>query len=274
MPDGALLAALDHFLEAASAAEKRRVTAALEERLRRALARAFRAQGRGLLRRAAASPLAESARLREALSDDEWLRLFDLTAEETAQMFAGPLEQGVARALRRGAQAIARSMQVDLTRDLAWTIENPRAAAYIEQHGAALVRGIDDTTRDYLRTVLRQAAQEGWSYRYTADVITGRFAEFAAGVPQQHLRSRAELIAVHEVGTAYETGTRQIVDDLPFRIEKSWLTVGDARVSALCAANQAAGWISSADMFPSGHLHPSGHPGCRCTCLYRRAESD
>lgn len=60
-------------------------------------------------------------------------------------------------------------------------------------------------------------------------------------------------------------------------MEKSWLTVGDSRVSEGCAANAAAGWIGLEEEFPSDGTYdrqrPPRFPGCRCDILYRRKGS-
>ena len=107
-----------------------------------------------------------------------------------------------------------------------------------------------------------------------AKAIKDRYQEFAVGVPQQHIRSRAELISITEAGMAYESGSSIVVRDLQdagLRMEKSWLTVGDQRVDPHCAANQAQGWIAFDEAFSDGSMQPLSHPACRCTALYRRA---
>ena len=82
------------------------------------------------------------------------------------------------------------------------------------------------------------------------------------------------LVAVTEVGNAYEAGTAGTIRQLEqtgLAMEKSWLTVGDDRVDDECAGNEAAGWIPATAAFPSGHDRPLAHPACRCTLLFRRA---
>lgn len=43
-----------------------------------------------------------------------------------------------------------------------------------------------------------------------------------------------------------------------------WMTAFDQRVCPLCAANEEAGPVRIGARFPSGQLHPPGHPRCRC----------
>ena len=99
---------------------------------------------------------------------------------------------------------------------------------------------------------------------------------FSVPQPQLHIRSRAHLIAVTESGAAYEQGNRAMADQLAaagLQMEKSWLDVGDSRVTDGCQANAAAGWIPVADTFPAGADQPPLHPACRCTALYQRVPS-
>ncbi len=99
---------------------------------------------------------------------------------------------------------------------------------------------------------------------------------FSVPQPQLLFRSRAQLIAVTESGAAYEQGNRALVDQLAaagLQMEKSWLDVGDSRVSDGCQTNAAADWIPVEDTFPAGADQPPLHPACRCTALYRRVPS-
>ena len=54
---------------------------------------------------------------------------------------------------------------------------------------------------------------------------------------------------------------------------KSWVTVGDLRVSKeICQLNEAAGAIPIDQPFPSGHMFQPGHPNCRCTVSYHKSD--
>lgn len=151
-------------------------------------------------------------------------------------------------------------------------LRNPRAVEYISRVGAALVTKIDETTRDYIRTVVTRGVREGQSYNEMAKAITERYRQFAVGLPQKHIDSRAHLVAVTEVGQAYSHGNYLVGEGLRdhgLKMEKAWSTMGDDRVSDGCRENEAAGWIPFDDAFPSGHLRPLRFPGCRCDLLLR-----
>lgn len=264
--------ALDAFLEASSVAAKWRVVRPAERKLKRAMSEAFRAQGKAFLKSFATLEhhFSEAMTLTTPpLPEDEWGPLFDQAAAETMDDFVEPIVAAVETAMPAGAATAGRELGIEA----AFNLKHPRAVAYIDQHGAALVRGINETTRESMRTLLKMAADEGWSYDKTARRIRAQFDGFAGAMPQAHIRDRATLVAVQEVGEAFEAGSEIVVRDLAdagLSMEKRWLTVSDARVSELCQGNAAEGWIPLEQSFPSGHMRPLGHVACRCTTQYRR----
>ena len=271
----ALLALADRFLEAATVASKWRnlgkAVRRLENQLRKVFARQHAALKRGLRGRLVGREAGSGgARLREALTLDDWLAIFDLATGESTPVFFEALQGGIGRALDLGALALIREFGVDVT----FSLLQPRAVAYLDAHGYGLISQIDAVTRGNIATIVSNGTAEGWSYDRIAQEISTLYREMAIGKPQQHIASRAHLIAVTEMGNGYEEGSRQVVDELAasgLRMEKRWLTVHDERVSDGCKANEAEGWIALAQAFASGHERPLRFPGCRCTALYRRA---
>lgn len=281
-----LLAALDRFLEARRAVVKWRLLKPAYKDTARAVRAVFLAQGEALAV-AAGSRAQEAARvlpvgvgllgpLREAtLSQAGWLEAWDAVAADTADLLLEPVQAAAAAGLETGAAEIARQLEIDTGFDLT----NPRAVDYLAEHGAEYITGINETTRERIRAIVQEGAAEGASYQTIADRIANMFQEFAGPLNIVDIlldtpkRSRAELVAITELGNAYERGTRILIDDLTaggLEMEKQWWTVHDERVSDGCQENQDAGWIAVADAFPSGHQQPLRFPGCRCTCLYRR----
>jgi hypothetical protein len=148
----------------------------------------------------------------------------------------------------------------------------------MERHGAEMITRINEETRDEIHTILNESSEKGWGYDKTAKAITERFKEFAIGKPQQHIRSRAHLVAITESGNAYEEGNlegaRQLQDH-GMAMEKLWVNVGDDRVSDGCLANSAVRWIPIDKLFPEGpnRMRPLRFPGCRCHAQYRRMKT-
>lgn len=271
-----LLPVLDRFLERVQMTRRERLLQPTVATMEKAVSRAFRTQGRRLIEESRVleskqtSQVTSHASLREAWTVDDWLRLFDLVSGETVDLFFTPIQAGVAEALLAGASEVIGMIGVDY----AFGLANPRAVAYLEAHGYGLISQIDSVTRGNIATIVTNGTAEGWSYNRVAREISSLYSEMAIGKPQQHIDSRAHLIAVTEAGNGYEEGNLTVVRDLEdagLRMEKKWLTVGDDRVSDGCQANQDEGWIPVAQAFRSGHARPLRFPGCRCTTEYRRA---
>lgn len=281
--DKALLSALDEFEEAITRGNQRKKMERLIRPLEIALRKGFREQGSLVARKLrqvkrffaeGGDPFKQhdawmNMQFSEALPPSEFNKIWAEVTLETVKVFSLPIDAAVAKALEYGGLAMIAELGMQMKFDL----KNPRAVDYLREYGADLVKGINETTRDMLQTLITQAAEEGWSYKRTAEAIIERFEEFGVGKPQAHIDSRAHLIAVTETGNAYEEGNRIIAKDLQdagLEMEKYWSTVEDGKVSAGCQENEAAGWIKIDQSFPSGHQRPLRFPGCRCECRYRR----
>jgi SPP1 gp7 family putative phage head morphogenesis protein len=256
-----LAEAIDHLIEANVAVRKRRALAKLERQLAAAMQRAFRAEERAFLTRLARLEPLFAPAVREAAEVVDWEPIFDEAALATLQAFAQPIDEFAARALEAGILA----MIAELGLEVSFPLEHPAAVAYLREHGATQVARIRNTTRDTLRRILGQAAEEGWSYNRTAKAIRERYRNFS--------KERAKNIAVFELGDAYEHGNMLVARDLQvggLEMQKSWLTVGDDRVRPDHRGNQAQGWIPLDDAFADGTNRPPTDPRCRCTLLMRR----
>ena len=254
------------LLEAGRVDERKADIGGLLRRVQNRMAQAFFKQSKAFL----AAYSAYESTYTEAKGDPVGLNTAeDAAAAATFAEMESVLQATIAEAIVKGAGRTVLSAGMELS----FTVKHPEAVKYLQQHGAELVKGINATTREYIRTILIQAAEQGWSYGKTALAIKQRYREFAVGVPQRHLRSRAELIAVTEIGNAYEHGTMIAAEDLVaggLAMEKKWLTVGDDRVEQECRSNQADGWIPLDQEFSSGDQRPLAHPACRCTLQTRR----
>ena len=232
---------------------------------------AFRKQGRAFLAALNHRAGVLAGRLRESPGDvlpPDWAAIFAIIASDP-RLFILPLQEAITEALLIG----GRHATADLAVDVAFDLSNPRAAAYLETHAAEAVTAINEVTRTELRRVIAAGVREGQSYDQIARSIRERFAGFSTPQQQQHIRSRAHLVAVTETGDAYEQANRSVADQLQaagLQMEKSWLTVSDGRVDPDCESNEGAGWIPLAATFPAGAEQPPQHPACRCTSLQRR----
>jgi hypothetical protein len=261
-----LSATLLQLEEARRRADSNRERRKIESVLQPQLAAVFADQGTQFLKKFT-SLRGEFA---ESITADDWLPLWYSVVEGTEDAMVIPLEEAIETALYRGAVSQVAAFSLGIEFDLT----NERAVAYLDGYAAKLVTGINETTRDYIQTIIVNGVRDGLNYEAMAGQIAGRFAEFAGKVRgPKHIRSRAELISVTEVGNAYSEGNRIIVLDMEaagLKMQKAWLTRGDDRVSDGCRANQAAGYIDLNTAYPSGHQRPLRFPGCRCDEVYRR----
>lgn len=172
-----------------------------------------------------------------------------------------------------GAQQTARDAGVPRL----YTTKSDMVGQYLKDHAAEkLGKDVDATTRGIVRNVLVKGYDEGWTRARLVKEVKGTFAGFNVPDASRLYRSRAEVIAVNELGTAYSKGALQsaiqIEDADSLIMEKYWAPA--AGPCALCSGNVAAGWIAIRDNFPSGHDCPTGHPRCRCSLLTRVKNSN
>jgi hypothetical protein len=261
---GALLT----LLEAHRNLRKARAVRPLERSLEKGAAAFFKAEGAEFLKRLATLatrfPGTEGAVL---VMMRDWSPLLDEASGVTAETLLNAWEAAAGAALVKGGNHLFASLGADLV----FTLEHPRVSAYLAQNAAVLVTKVDDTTRAALNRLITAGQEAGWSYDRIAREIRRQFAEFAAGRPQQHIASRAHLVAVTEVGEAYEASAfmgAQEMASLGLMMVKRWVTVGDERVSEGCRRNEADGWIGLEQAHSSGHMKPLRFPGCRCDEQY------
>ncbi len=252
------------------------------------MATAFLAQGYGFLR--------QFSTLREAFPLDptmagvgDWEAMWNDVAQQTRRLFEKPLEKAAGAAMLEGAkegwnqvsglplqEAPSDRIRGTVDFDAVFNLEHPRAVHYLRDVGAEKVTGVNELTKANIRQILVESAEQGRSYSDTSERIIDRFAQFAVGKPQQHIDSRAHLVAVTETANAYCEGELQVIDRLEEqgqRYEMHWVTMGDDRVSDGCQTNEDAGWIDAQmELFPSGDRRPPRFPGCRCDLEFRRVE--
>lgn len=253
----------NRFLEAANRLTKKQRTID-ESKVERLTVQYFRAQGAAFVSafQARHKPLTES----RAEIDDIFAALVK-TGDLTLEKIQALCEQHYLG----GMMFADRSLNLGLSFDL----KNPRAVAYFKEFKSRLKSDLDSTTKERIETIITQGLEEGTSYDVIARMIKQEFASFAKrpkGGPK-HIRTRAQLVAVTELGNSYAAGNIGAVRDATntgLQFEKSWLTSHDDRVSVECRENAAIGWIDIDTPFPSGHDHPTRFPGCRCDILLRR----
>lgn len=261
-----LLGAVKNLNEAAKRLKRERILAPISKKLEKNMQAVFRKQGKLFVKGLEKHKGLFSEAVKDVIDS-----VSGLVEVDTVEDMTGVIHAGSSAAMEAGMSAAA-----EWSAEIAFGINNPRAVQWLESHAAEMVTKINETTRDEIGRLVKQGVDEGWSYNKTAREISSRFEEFAIGKPQQHIESRAHLVAVTESANAYEQGQRQGIDALVqagLEIEHSWATMGDDLVTEECQENEDAGWIPLDESFPSGDDEPPRFPGCRCNAQYQRVGS-
>jgi len=264
------LRAAERALETVQVARREKFLAPLRSRLYRYAALHFERQRDALWSELSRrGHVLNESRLQEGLADD-----IDGILDEIFLTYRGIFTDSMARTIHAAMKGAVRHRIADIDADVSFDLDNPAAQEYLRTYAAREVTNIDATTRKSLKALIARGERAGTPYSTVARQMIKKFNDFGTPVPQRHLRTRAEMIAVHELANAYESASRQAVAAIEAKgvdMEKKWSDTGDDRVSPLCRANSAAGWIPADQAFPSGHDHPPGHAACRCSALYRAA---
>lgn len=273
-PVAELIEAIERYLEADRTAQKQRTTASLERKVRTQLRRTWRRQKRAVLaalaKRRSVFPKVRARAIAEAATPEDLARTIPDQVKTDSALVAS-IDVTARRAFDLGATHTA----LELGIDTAFDITIPEAGDYMRRWGAQRVTAIDEFTRARLRKLLTDAVEGNWTYSETAKAITTLFDGFSARSPLAHIRNRAELVSVTEIGDAYEYAgqlSAQGLIEQGIALEKRWLVAGDERVCPTCTDAGAQDWIPHTDTFANGLDGPLGHPGCRCAMGRRVVE--
>jgi uncharacterized protein with gpF-like domain len=144
----------------------------------------------------------------------------------------------------------------------AFSLVNEHSIAYADQQAAELVKGISETTRDRLTTLVSNAIENGQSVAELKSAIIDS-GEFSA--------DRAELIARTEIGNAHMAGALDGAKASGFEMTKEWVRGSEEFDCDICGPNEDDGEIPLDDNFSSGDDSPLGHPNCSCDLVFNVA---
>lgn len=269
--DNRMIAPLETFLEAAQATTRERLLAKKIRPFQNQIAGHFRKQGKDFLRYLKTiKPIIDANAIQESISESDWRPYWELAARSSFDAFASDVGEAILLAMILGGEQLFETVGTDAGEiGVSWNLRNPRAVMYSEQHAAAQVTRINDTTRAYLNSLISNATAEGMSYTRLAKAIEEKFEWFATGGDNP----RSRRIAVYELGDAYEAGNEvaaQEMESAGLKMERKWITVGDDRVRPSHRDSQAEGWQPLDHVFASGAKRSPTDSGCRCVMIYRR----
>jgi len=199
----------------------------------------------------------------KGLSED----IDDLFDELDDELMIGHIIDSAAETMKFGAEY--RIGKEKLGRfGIKFDLDHPSAVKYLQTDRPLTLAKMKQTTKEAIKPLLQEAAGKGTSPQELAELLSEEYA---------FSRERSLMIAVNEIGHAYEYGNKTPMEDLKdegYKVKKKWQTVNDDRVTEECRANQAMGWIDIDESFDSGDDEPprEGNPRCRCTTLWEFTE--
>lgn len=134
-----------------------------------------------------------------------------------------------------------------------WTLVHERALDEALDYTYELVRGLDETTIEFLQYSIGEWIESGNPLYQLEEALRAAFG-----------RVRAEMIASTEVTRAYARGTLQGYRASGVMNEMEWRTANDEMVCTICGGLNATRSALEPVQFPDGHDIPPAHPRCRC----------
>ena len=153
--------------------------------------------------------------------------------------------------------------------DINWNLRNEEAVIYINNlkdlHLSQRKWSISRTTKLWMIEIIYQWVKDGIPYTEIAKQIQLKD-------PAIFSKSRSELIAIQEVGRAYEKWNEIIIRKLKNKWErtyKKWITAEDEKVRPAHRKNAEDWWIEFDINFSwtNSHIAPTWFR-CRCSTIY------
>jgi len=149
---------------------------------------------------------------------------------------------------------------------ISFDLKHSNAVQYLQTDRPLVLAKMSQTAKDHIKPLIVNAVKTGQSPQELAKLISKNYA---------FSRERSLMISVNEIGNAYEVGNFAPIQDAQnegIDMQKSWLTVGDGKVTPSHTENQKEGWVEVDHTFTGtgDKLAPAtDNPRCRCTILYQ-----
>lgn len=154
-----------------------------------------------------------------------------------------------------GYEAIQSIVKDATEADAMLSVVNEEATKYAAEQSARLVAEVEDATREFLRTDIQAAIEQGWSTSDLADALADNYA---------FSDERAETIARTELANANVQGSIAGWKETGQVEKKQWIAAQDEFCDD-CA--ELDGMIDDIDGDFKGNGDPPLHPNCRCDVL-------
>lgn len=247
------------IIKAASSQPNARKLRRIERALARELLPVFEKQKKRILAKA-------KKLFNEKSTTSDKINIVLEVVDDTNDDLVSPILTQAGRAMLFGASYRISSLNLGVL-GIAFDIEHPLAERYLKKDRRVLLESVlPQTTKDEIKPILLNALKTGQSYDVTSELIANAHSLSL---------DRAQMIAVNEIGNAYEEGNLIVMREVQnegYAVQKFWSTVGDDRVTPSHTDNEGDGWIGIDETFSgTGDLRApaSDNPRCRCTLLWR-----
>ena len=164
-------------------------------------------------------------------------------ADEHLQMYVEALAEDVISAAMAGAQSLSKSLKADLRKRIT------RSAVM-----QVVSRTIDESTIRPLREKIQRAVEQSNGDRdEMSNLIRSVYREMKMQRVEQQVSDIARM--------AYSRGAYLVLDQ---GTKVCWMVDPNGPSCADAEDNSLAGSTDLGSEFPTGHIHPTAHAGCRC----------
>jgi len=148
-------------------------------------------------------------------------------------------------------------------------LRSVRAQQYLIEHGADLVKGINDYTRERMGRLIAQGLAKGQSVEDIAGTLMTSFDDMGW--------ARARRIAITEANKAWSYAELESAYDMEkagYGMVKEWILGPMHPRYDICDHNNEQGAIPVHNLFSSGDMAPPQHPNCGCGLITYPADGN
>jgi hypothetical protein len=171
-------------------------------------------------------------------------------------------------------EALRRGLDEPPFMALAWDIQDTRVRQLIDTHAAEMVRNVNNGTKYYLRTLIKEGVDEGLGTTGMVERIQRDLFGLPAAEAGKFPRERLQSIVNYETNKAMSGAGHLLRRELGLTKEQ-WF-VNNVSPCEICLGNQAQGVVDAGFQYEGvfgAILYPPAHPQtCRCVVVAVESE--
>lgn len=196
---------------------------------------------------------------------------FDITIESIVNDWIAKIVKYIINDWQKVFKKSSVFISEDIWLGISWDQVEVNSENYFNQLELDLAWDLATTTLDRIKNIIRDWVSNWDSYWKIADEIKYQWTNWVFS------KDRSEMIAVNEMGKAYENWKKETIKEFKNENEdksvyKKWVTVWDARVTDTHRQNESDWWIPEDWTFSwtwDSEAPWSDNPRCRCSVVYK-----